>query len=88
MQISFTPVYHSEKCRRDRFIQPDQPECRLIEKNSNFYNFIILNQTSLKPVHYYLPIITTPGHHYCPCPPILPLTPILFRFFITYLETR
>ena len=28
------------------------------------------------------PIITAPAHHYRPCPPILSLTPILFRFFV------
>ena len=37
----------------------------------------------MKPAHHYLPlpIITASTHHYRPCPPILPLTPIHFRFF-------
>ena len=29
-------------------IQPDQPKCRLIEKISNFHNFVIFNQGSMK----------------------------------------
>ena len=39
-------------------VQPDQPKCRLIEKISNFYNFVIFNQRSMKlGTHAYYELI-------------------------------
>ena len=38
-------------------------------------------QVNYRPCPALPPTITAPAHHYRPCPPILSLTPILFRFF-------
>ena len=66
--------------------QPNQPTSRKFIKMDNICKNCLIWLKFGMQVSYCLclplsPTIAAPAHHYRPCPPILSLTPILFRFF-------